>query len=193
MSRDHRTRLYTKVLSGDRSAFNALHVELAPELTRFVTRLIGDAAEADDVVQTSFLALYRHRESVAAPSSVRAYLYGIARNLCYDRLRRAGRFEWVGFDSTVDEYASERSALPDETAHWLGVLERVERAFDDMPELHRQALLLYAEAGLRYAEIAEAMDTDVSTVKSRIFQARRMLRLRLGPEVLAAMGFTKGV
>ena len=62
---------------------------------------------------------------------------------------------------------------------------------DRLPELQRQTLILFAEQDLSHAEVAAAMDTDVNTVKSRLFQARKNLRRRLAPDIRLALGLWK--
>ena len=58
---------------------------------------------------------------------------------------------------------------PEEVAHWLLLRLEVQAAMNKLPELQRQTLILHAEEGLAYQEIAEAMDTSIGTVKSRLF------------------------
>ena len=62
---------------------------------------------------------------------------------------------------------------------------------DRLPELQRQTMILYCEEDLTYAQIAEAMTTDIGTVKSRIYYGRKNLRKLLKPEILEALGIEK--
>jgi RNA polymerase sigma-70 factor (ECF subfamily) len=85
------------------------------------------------------------------------------------------------------------SALPDsgdepeEVAHWLLIQLEVREAIDRLPEMQRQALILYSEEDLSYTEIAAVMETTVGTVKSRLFHAKQTLRRLLRPETLEAL------
>lgn len=67
----------------------------------------------------------------------------------------------------------------------------MQKAIDRLPEIQRQAIILYCEEDLTYAQIAEAMGTDIGTVKSRIFYGRKNLRKLLKPEILEALGIEK--
>ena len=149
---------------GDDDAFEQLHASLAPGLGRFVRRLIGDGQEAEDVVQDTLLALYLNLSRIEPVEKLRPYVFRIARNRCYDVLRRYGRYEEVSMDADDPisvrvsfEIADERSTPPEEVAHWLLLQIEVREAMDNLPELQRQTLMLYADEGLSYAEIAEVM------------------------------------
>ena len=184
------------VQQGDDDAFEQLHAALAPGIGRFVRRLIGDGQEAEDVVQDTLLALYLNLNRIEPVEKLRPYVFRIARNRCYDILRRVGRYEEVSIDDDGDdpmrvrvsfEIADERATPPDEVAHWLLLQLEVREAIDSLPELQRQTLMLFAEESLTYAEIAEVMDVSIGTIKSRLFHAKRGLRARLKPETLEAI------
>ncbi len=179
---------------GDYDAFEQLHALLAPGLGRFVRRLIGDGQEAEDVVQDTLLALYLNLSRIEPVEKLRPYVFRIARNRCYDVLRRYGRYEEVSMDADDPasvrisfEVADERSTPPEEVAHWLLLQLEVREVMDSLPELQRQALMLYADEGLSYAEIAEVMGVGIGTIKSRLFHAKKNLRARMKPETLAAI------
>lgn len=182
--------------AGDEEAFEQLHAALAPGLGRFVRRLIGDGQEAEDVVQDTLLALYLNLSRIEPVEKLRPYVFRIARNRCYDILRRGGRYEEVSIDADDDdplrvrvsfELADERSTPPEEVAYWLLLQIEVREAMDSLPELQRQTLILFSEEGLTYAEIAEVMGVNIGTIKSRLFHAKKNLRARLKPETLAAI------
>lgn len=180
---------------GDEDAFEQLHAALAPGIGRFVRRLIGDGQEAEDVVQDTMMALYLNLNRIEPAEKLRPYVFRIARNRCYDILRRVRRYEEVSMDADDDpfsvrvsfEIADERLTPPDEVAHWLLLQIEVREAMDSLPELQRQTLILFADEGLTYAEIADVMGVNIGTIKSRLFHAKRNLRARLKPETLAAI------
>ncbi len=173
---------------GNRAAFGQLQQRLEGPVRRFVQRLVGRDCDADDVVQDAFIALYIHLKDLRSVSKLRPFLFRIARNCCYDELRRQRRFEHMPL---ADELArADVAEQPDRVAEWVWLLAEVRRAIDRLPELQRQAMILYVEEEWTYAEIAEAMSTSIGTVKSRIHHARRKLRRLLKPETLAALGVT---
>lgn len=194
MSEQAEPALLERAQNGDYDAFDELHVSLEPAIARFVRRLIGPGQEAEDVVQDTFLALFTNLDRIDPPENLRPYVYRIARNRCYDLLRRQGRYEHVSLD---DEPASVRISFdlarqngrppPDEVTHWLLLNLEVQEAMEKLPENQRQALILYSEEDMTYAEIAEVMEVSVGTVKSRLFHAKKNLRRLLRPETLLAI------
>ncbi len=186
------TALLHLAQQGDHAAFETLQNRLMPSITHFVRRLVGPG-ETDDIVQDVLIAFYTHLHQIDPPEKLRPFLYRVARNRAYDELRRRGRWDAVPIDDEpVLEWVSATTAdhgssAPEDLAHWLLLHIQVQEAMDRLPEAQRQALILYAEEGLAMGEIAEAMDTSVGTVKSRIFYARRTLRRILPAETLAAL------
>lgn len=180
--------------SGDQDAFTALQLLLDAPARAFTRRLIGEVDE--DIVQESFLALYMNLERLEPPEKLRPFLFRVIRNRCYDRLRADGRFEVVSLDEDTDDgFGGDRreaqiasdEILPEESTHWTMLYAEVQQAMQQLPELQRQALILYSEASLSYEEIAEAMNVSVGTVKSRLYYAKRTLVRLLSPETLRAL------
>jgi RNA polymerase sigma-70 factor, ECF subfamily len=181
-----------------REAFGWLHVELQPDVERFARRLVGMSGNVEDVVQKSFTSLWSNIDRIRSPESVLPYLFRIVRNLCFDELRRQRRFDHLSMnddDAGWDDEAALSSDfeydLPDETAHWSEMCRKVQQAINRLPERQRQAIILYAEEDLTYEQVAESMNVDIGTVKSRIFHARKNLRKMLSPEVLSELGMDK--
>lgn len=185
--------LVLRAQSGENEAFGVLLVRLESPVRRFIWRLLGTHDAEDDIVQDVFISLYNNLHRVDVKQGIRPYVYRIARNRAYDELRKLKRREMLSFDDEpVEAYAS-LSALPDsgdepeEVAHWLLIQLEVREAIDRLPEMQRQALILYSEEDLSYTEIAAVMETTVGTVKSRLFHAKQTLRRLLRPETLEAL------
>lgn len=187
--------LLAQAQAGDHPSFEALHQHFAPPLLRFTRRLVGSEEEAEDIVQESFMTLYLNLGQIDPPEKLRPFLYRVARNRCYDRLRRSGRYEQIDWDEeraparvrlsfSADQ---NRQADADDAVHWLLLHLEVKQAMEALPELQRQTLLLFADEGLSYGEIAEVMDVSIGTVKSRLFHAKRGLRRLLRRETLDAI------
>lgn len=185
--------------NGDDDAFVLLMQRLESPLRRYVRRLIGDSDAGDDIVQDVFFSLYRKSDRIDARRGLRPYLFRMARNRCYDELRRQGRFQSVSLDEEPEGQSfSLAETLPDpaeptdELAHWLFIQLVVREAMEKLPENQRQALILYAEEQMSYAEIAVATNTNPGTVRSRLSHARRTLRRLVPPWVLAALDSEPG-
>ncbi|NDJ34739.1 MAG: RNA polymerase sigma factor [Chloroflexi bacterium] len=110
--------LLRQAQAGDESAYTELHHQLEPAIRRFVYRLIGTGEEAEDVVQDTMIAFYRSLHRIDPPEHMRAYVYRIARNRCYDALRRQGRYETLPLDDDAVavrvsfDYSKRRSQTP---------------------------------------------------------------------------------
>lgn len=181
-------QLLARARRGDKRAFDALQAVLERPVRGFVYRLIGYQLHVDDVVQDVFLAFYLNLARLDAREKVLPFLYRVARNRCYDILRRQGRYRVVSQDAPELVQSVEPSLPADERTHWSLLLVEVTQAIDRLPEAQRQTMILYAEENLTYDQIAEVMGTNVGTVKSRLHHARKLLRHLVKPETLAAIG-----
>lgn len=179
--------------AGDDLAYEDLQARLEPDLRRFVRRMIQHSETEDDILQDVFIAFYQNLKRIDPVETLRPYLFRIARNRCYDDLRRIERRgDTLSID---DEPVEARIAFteayqpprPDDTVHWLLLHMEVREAIDRLPEAQRQALLLFSEEQMSYAEIAQVMDVSVGTIKSRLFHAKRNLRGLLRPQTLAQL------
>ncbi|GIL09428.1 MAG: RNA polymerase subunit sigma-24 [Chloroflexota bacterium] len=187
--------------AGDDVAYGALVLKLESPVRRFAHRLIGQSWAEDDIVQDVFMSLLQHLDRVDPARGVRPYIFRMVRNRCYDELRRQGRYETVPIDDEPAEDGGTVATLeapdsqPDDAAHWLMLQLEVREAMEALPEPQRQALILFAEEELSYAEIAEVLGTNIGTVKSRLFHAKKALRRLLRPETVQAIetGLRDGV
>jgi len=187
--------LWRRVRSGDRKAFDALQVSLAPEVERFARRLLGPSEQVLEICQDAFMALYQGLDRLESGTHVRPFVFRVVRNLCYDVLRRQRRFDHLpvveGDAQSTQELAwvSATQRRPEDDIAWALAMGQVYAAMDRLPEPQRQALILRFEMGLKYTEVAEALGVDVGTATSRVHYGRRGLRRLLGPEYLASLGF----
>ncbi len=152
-------------------------------------------ADAEDLVQDTYAAAFRHAGQLRDVAHLKAWLFRILRNrfLSRDRARRA-RPELVVVEGGADP--TDMVAVADDLAHVeRGMIARLARpaiveALGRLPEELRMALLLCDVDGFTYEEIAEIMQCPVGTVRSRIARARARLAKQLAPHA-AAMGITK--
>ncbi|NLN79538.1 MAG: sigma-70 family RNA polymerase sigma factor [Armatimonadetes bacterium] len=156
-------------------------------------RLLGDADEAADLTQDTFLAAYKAWDSFRGDSTAYTWLYRIAVNLCKNKFRERGRrqhFEGLSLDSGSDynfdpsdtwkDRVKDASDTPDEALERKELKELIEEAIEQLPPDYRIVAVLRDLQGLSYAEIAVAADLSVDVVKTRLARARGMLRRRLG-------------
>lgn len=176
--------------TGDTLAYEELQERLEPPIRRYVRRLVGVADE--DIIQDVFIALYFHLGDINPPEKLRPYVYRIARNRCYDEFRRWERNPTVSLDDEpmqlwVSYAHPEAGGKPDELTHWMLLYLEVQEAIARLPENQRDALVLFSEENLSYAEIAEVMQTTLGTIKSRLYHAKQNLRRMVRPETLQAI------
>jgi RNA polymerase sigma-70 factor (ECF subfamily) len=136
-------------------------------------RLTGNAHDAEDLVQDTFLRAYRAFHTFTPGTHIRAWLFTILHRARTDRFRRAGRVPpTVDVDDCVLAVAAPQDALARGG-------ERLERALRELPEAFRAAVVLRDVQELSYDEIARALDVPVGTVMSRIHRGRALLRRAL--------------
>jgi RNA polymerase sigma-70 factor (ECF subfamily) len=155
---------------GSEQAFLKLFDENRLPLFRFAYRMTGSAADAEDVVQECFLELLRPGCSYdAAVTPVRTYLFGVARNQSLKRLRKG-----VPADQQDGAWSQEASPEAEVLRNELG--EVVGRAVLALPEAMREVLILAHYEQMAVTEIARVLETESTTVKSRLQRARAQLR-----------------
>jgi len=138
----------------------------------FAYRLTRSTDVAEDVTQECFLALMRAPDRFdPARGTLKTYLFSIARNLVLKHYRDT-RAEEVDLDQV--------SSAADPTAA-LEISSAVGDAVAQLPHLQQEALILFEYEGFALEEIAQVLETEVGTVKSRLHRARASLKRRLAP------------
>jgi RNA polymerase sigma-70 factor (ECF subfamily) len=166
---------------GEDAAFSALYDLLAPRLSSFLMRRVGDVAKTEDLVQQTFLQMHCARRNFTHGADVTAWAYAIARRLCIDMLRKSGR-ECVGAEHEADtEYESiAPGPLPDSALEDSRLARRVEEELARVPDTQRTAFELVHCDGLTVAEAAEVLGTTAVAIRLRVCRVRKVLRLALG-------------
>lgn len=153
----------------------------AHDLRRFALYLSGDFALADDLVAEAFARAWTVRERVKA-ATVRGYLLAIVRNLYLRHLSRARR------QTTLDDRAVDHRPGPDAVARGQSDLRVVLLALAGLPEVDRAAVLMRADEGLSYNEIAGALGISTTAAKVKVHRAR----LKLAETLHSASGVASG-
>ena len=158
-------RLVLRAQSGDRDAFDQLLREIGPPLLRYVTRVTGEAALAEDVVQDTLIAIVRKIEWLADPSLFRAWAYRIASREAFRVLKKRGRQTLLSV---------EESTWIDPPDPWQR--ERLLASLDQLSPASRAVITLHYLEELPLSAVAAILDLRVGTVKSRL--AYGLARLR---------------
>jgi len=167
------SRLLSEARRGDEGSFLSLYHRYRTPLYRFAWRLTASTATAEDVVQECWVAALQSERYDASRGSVRAYLFGVARNLAFARLRLSGR--------EAEETDGETPSGPFDDLLAVERSEAVARAIAALPPLQREAVILFEYEDLSLEEIAQAAGIEIGAVKARLHRARETLRRRLAP------------
>lgn len=171
---------------GDARAFEDFVRCWTPDLRSFFRRLGALPAEADDLVQETFLKLYRHAATYEAQGRFVPFAFRVARNAWIDRQRRRAVRPVAVETELADEDRLASLASPDHgplrEASGREELDRLRLALLELSESHRLVFELGVLQERPYSEIAGILDIPVGTVKSRMFHAVRRLRAVLEPE-----------
>lgn len=166
-----------RVRAGDARAFAELYERHRAPLFTFLVHLTGKRHLAEDLLQETFLRVYRSRHDYKASGRFKSWLFTIARRLVVDDYRRA-RIPWDDEGNTLEEIvAAERAEHRVEAREQL---ERLERALDTLPPGQREILLLSRDAGLDAEEIARVTGATPGAVRVGLHRALRRLRAALG-------------
>lgn len=187
MSRSEEDKsLLDRMRAGDRVAFEACIRQHSPGVYRLALRLMRDPAEAEDVMQETFLNAFKGIAQFDGRSELRTWLYRIAYNAALMRLRRKKR-EFVPIDDSGD--SEEGFPIPRQLYDWTRLPENelqkaelraeMEGAIAELPEKLRAVFVLRELEDLTTEETAEALGLRVEAVKTRLHRARLWLRDRL--------------
>ena len=173
---------------GDEFAFVALYNRYKGPVYAFCAKMLLDRAAAQDVMQEAFVRVYENRQRLLNAGSFKAYLFTIARNQCLNTLRRAGRHTGLPDD------AAPLTDTETPFAHLLKAeqIDLVNRFLAELSPEYREVLVLREYQNLSYDEIAAVTRNTVSSVKSRLFKARRKLGEFLRPWIETAEEGTEG-
>lgn len=189
--------LVKRAQNGDRDAFRVLMDRYQRRVFSHCYGMVRNQDDAMDMVQETFVKVYKSLERFQHNSSFYTWVYRIATNVCIDFLRKAGRAKTVDYDDAIG-----RSEDTDDPGNLLPsrlglnparvharreLLEKIEDAIAQLSDKHRQVILLREVQGLSYQEIADVAEVSIGTVMSRLHHARKnlqdALREYVGPDL----------
>ena len=169
-------QLMLRVRQGDLEAYRLLVERYRAALRRFLAAMLPDRALADDAVQETFLRLWTLRERYSPTGRFSTYLFQIARNHALNVCKRHNLDARDCGSLAVPPRSPEGELLARERA------EGIEDAIRSLPAPYRSVFLMSHIDGMKYAEIAACLGIPVGTVKSRMSEAVRRLRLALAEQ-----------
>ena len=180
--------LIARLKAGDKTACAECIEIHSPLVYRLALRLMGNEAEAEDVLQETFLNAFKSIDSFEGRSGLGTWLYRIAYNASMMRLRRNEPYT-VSVDESLDgdgqymipQQLFDWCCLPEKDLESDEVRDELEKAISELPESLRVVFMLRELEGLSTAETAAALDISEGAVKVRLHRARLWLRERLSP------------
>lgn len=173
---------------GDPTAFEELVDRYKDRIYNVAYRFLGNHEDAQDVAQEVFIRAFRGIKGFRGTAKVYTWLYSITGNLARNKLRdegRRGRNKGAPLEvletkaRNVLHSMMHASETPEEAARESEMQELLQKCLKDLPEHYRMVFVLRTFEQLSYEEIADAVGCPKGTVKSRLNQARVMLRDRL--------------
>ncbi len=181
--------LVESYLEGNQRAFQVLADRYHDRLLNFIYRTVGDRDRSEDLVQETFVRVYRHLHRFDPSKKFSTWIYTIASNLAKNELRNRSRNPMVLFQAIKKNWDADHRPLqwedesysPDDLYRKRNLREKVEEAVDQLPDHHRVVFVLREMEGKTYEEISEITGVTLGTVKSRLNRARNKFAEIIAP------------
>jgi RNA polymerase sigma-70 factor, ECF subfamily len=167
--------LMARIARGDQSAFRSLARRHLPAMVGLARRVLGNAAEAEDVAQEAMLRVWTHAPRWQPLAAFRTWLTRVVVNLCLDRKRRAPWVELEAAGEIVDAAPGPGERIEEDERERL-----LTTAIDKLPARQRTAIVLTYTEGMSNAQVAEMLGTSVSAVETLLIRGKQNLRRALG-------------
>jgi RNA polymerase sigma-70 factor (ECF subfamily) len=167
--------LIKQSVAGDESAYQLLLEKHLPSLSNYVMRMMANTAEADDIIQETFIRLWtRGNKFNPETAKLTTWLHNIAHNLCIDHFRKNSRL--------VDDSVEQPIAVapgPGEDLAQQGLAENIQQAMMSLPERQRSAIIMCHYQGLSNKDAAVVLNVSVDALESLMARGRKKLRTLL--------------
>ncbi len=179
--------LVERAQAGEQAAFATLVETYGDRIYSYLARMLSDREEAQDLAQETFVRAWESMGRFRGGASFGTWLYRIATNLAIDALRRKRRRSVEqSLDAPIESAEGhtewqirDPDRPPDEQAASRELTREVWRAVGEMAPKLRAVLIMYDFQQMSYEEISQSLSVPLGTVKSRLFNARKMLREKL--------------
>jgi RNA polymerase sigma-70 factor (ECF subfamily) len=168
---------------GDLYAFDLIVKRYKDQLLNFIYRFVGNQEEAEDIVQETFLRVYRKRKAYKRIAKFSTWIYTIAGNLARTELRRRKRRKLfsvteMGYEDR-DYEISDEGHSPEREVDGVMQEEIIQKAIEKLSPKFREVIVLRDVQELSYEEISKIIDVPIGTVKSRVNRGRLRLQAQL--------------
>jgi len=181
MNLETEREIIRRVIDGDKNAFEELVLANQKNVYNLALKMTGNEEDALDVSQEAFLKAYRQLDGFRGESKFSVWLYRLTYNLCIDFLRKKPRSKIISLSYEDDEGDAKFLEIPDtrnlpEDSALRNETRRIIAAgIMEMAHKHREILVMREITCMTYDEIAETLNVNVGTVKSRLARARMKL------------------
>ena len=174
------TRWITLTKNGSRAAFNNIVEKYQEPIYNFCYRMLNSRAEAEDAAQEVFLRAYTRLDTYDNRHKFSTWLFSIASHYCIDRLRKRS-FQSVSWDSIAPwhRFPGQAASQPERALLDAEAAREVHILLDTLPPDYRTVIILKYWQAMSYQEIAQTLETTVSTIKSRLFRARKLMAAQI--------------
>lgn len=181
---DHSESLIINARSGDEYAFNRLVSLWYKRIYNFCYKYFGSHDAAMEATQKTFIAVHKSFHSLQSTDRFKSWLYRIALNKCHEEDRGEFRKKMVsmfsssdeGVTSQVAEIQEEASTNPDKKLQKKELAEMVTKCLNELSAEQREVVIMKEYEGLKFREIADALDISENTAKSRLYYGLTALR-----------------
>ena len=167
-------------LKGDQQSFCKIVNRYKSVICAITYNVTGDVSLSEDIAQETFLSAWKNLSSLRDKTKFKSWLYGIARNLSQNYLRKSGKdvtHHAVSLDGVISPPSEDSS--PRELAISKEEEAILWRAIEEIPEIYRETLILFYRENQSIQSVAAALDITEDTVKQRLSRGRNLLRLQL--------------
>lgn len=173
--------LVTLSLGGDRAAFGEIVRRYQKQIYSLAYRLTNDAEDAQDLAQEAFIKLYKVLDKYDREKPFFPWMYKVAANVCYSKLRKRPREQEVSLDKVIEfsPLIPQQDTYPEDYCETRETQRLVQQAIAELPEKYRMPLVLRYLEDLSYKQIAEVLDLPVTTIETRLYRAKALLQKRL--------------
>lgn len=168
---------------GDEKAFEEIVNRYSNRIINLAARIMGSTDDGWDVAQEVFISIWKNIDSFDSNRDLYPWIRKITINACYEELRKRGKRLESSLDDVEDGEPSidipDEKYSPEDAFDKIELNEVIKKALETLPEHYRITLWLRVVENLTYEEIAETLNINIGTVKSRINMARKLMRERL--------------
>lgn len=165
--------LLARVAKKDIKAFEALYKLLSQSVFNYLFRLLQNRESAEDILMEVFSAVWKSAINFKGKSRVKTWIFGIARNLAFNEIRKKRPLNYDFIDDTLKDKESNKAIKGFENS------EYIQKALLSLTSKHREILDLVFFHEIKYTQIAELLSIPVNTVKTRVYNAKAALKTQI--------------